>query len=305
MQTSDRLAGRSDQRKNFSIGLIGITDEEQRHLQGAFGRLSHRTITYRLVAIDASPEILLVNADAPPALAEWVRYREALRKAGDEARVPPSVVVSRERSFDTRHYQVRGPLIATRTLGVLDQLAMTEFDAEQELAFVPEAVRPRVLSAPPPAPPQLSADPAAPGALTAEPTHSPRRQHVPVSRNTSIRALVVDDSLPVRIQMQQALNPIASRIDFAENGEEAYELINRNDYDIIFLDVILPGMDGYEICKAVKAGRAAKTPVIMLTSASSPADRVKGQLAGCDTYLIKPVGHTLFQEVIEQYLQVR
>jgi twitching motility two-component system response regulator PilG len=297
MQTSDRPSSRSDQRKNFSIGLIGITAEEQRHLQGAFGRLSHRTITYRLVAIDASPEILLVNADAKPALAEWVRYREALRKVG-EARVPPSVVVSRERSFDTRHYQVRGPLIATRTLGVLDQLAMTEFDAEQELAFVPEAVRSRIPVAPPPQVPAESR------ASTAEPTHAPRRHHVPASRNVSIRALVVDDSLPVRIQMQQALNPIASRIDFAENGEEAHELINRNDYDIIFLDVILPGMDGYEICKAVKSGRAAKTPVIMLTSASSPADRVKGQLAGCDTYLIKPVGHALFQEVIEQYLQV-
>lgn len=300
MQASDRPNGRNDQRKNFSIGLIGITDEEQRHLQGAFGRLAHRTITYRLVAVAAGPEILLVNADDPPALAEWVRYREHLKQTDAGARVPPSVVVSRERSFNTRHYQVRGPLIATRTLGVLDQLAMIEFDAEQELAFVPEAVRSRA-SPLPPAP----ADAPEADVVAAQPVAAPRRPQGPASRNASIRALVVDDSLPVRIQMQQALNPIASRIDFAENGEEAYALINRNDYDIIFLDVILPGMDGYEICKAVKSGRAARTPVIMLTSASSPADRVKGQLAGCDTYLIKPVGHTLFQDVIEQYLQVR
>jgi len=78
--------------------------------------------------------------------------------------------------------------------------------------------------------------------------------------------------------------------------------VNENNYDIIFLDIILPGIDGYEVCKAIKEGKCKDTPVIMLTGNSSPADRIKGNLSGCDTYLIKPVGQVVFQEIINQYL---
>ncbi|MDZ7736476.1 MAG: response regulator [Gammaproteobacteria bacterium] len=71
---------------------------------------------------------------------------------------------------------------------------------------------------------------------------------------------MVDDSLPVRIQLDQALKAFAEKVDFAETGEEAFELINGNNYDLIFLDVILPGVDGYEICKVMKRGKAKDTP---------------------------------------------
>ncbi|MBI4005644.1 MAG: response regulator, partial [Gammaproteobacteria bacterium] len=64
-----------------------------------------------------------------------------------------------------------------------------------------------------------------------------------------------------------------------------------------------PGIDGYDICKIIKQDPAKrKIPVIMLTSNSSPADRVKGKLAGCDTYLIKPVQHAVFEEVVQECL---
>ena len=120
-----------------------------------------------------------------------------------------------------------------------------------------------------------------------------------------ISALVVDDSLPVRIQMKKALQSISKSVDFAETGEEAEKLITQKKYDIVFLDVILPGVDGYDICKTIKKNPLTKdTPVIMLTSNSSPADRMKGKMAGCDTYLIKPVRHDIFKEVIFEYLDI-
>jgi len=118
-----------------------------------------------------------------------------------------------------------------------------------------------------------------------------------------ITALVVDDSLPIRTQLKIALQNIASNVDFAENGNDAMQLIEKNKYDIVFLDVILPGIDGYDVCKKIKQDPTRrKTPVIMLTSSTSPADRVKGKLAGCDTYLIKPVQHAVFDEVVQECL---
>lgn len=114
--------------------------------------------------------------------------------------------------------------------------------------------------------------------------------------------LVVDDSLPVRIQMDQALKQFDADVDFAKTGEEAFDYINNNDYDVIFLDVVLPGVDGYEICKFIKEDKTKDTPVIMLTGNSSPQDKIKGKLVGCDTYLIKPVGKVVFREVMNQYL---
>ncbi len=104
--------------------------------------------------------------------------------------------------------------------------------------------------------------------------------------------------------MNEALKPFTSRVDLAETGEEALELINNNTYDIIFLDIVLPGVDGYEVCKTIKEGKGKNTPVILLTGNSSPADRIKGNLSGCDTYLIKPVSQMVFQDlIIGQYLK--
>lgn len=121
--------------------------------------------------------------------------------------------------------------------------------------------------------------------------------------------LVVDDSPTVRAQMEQLLKKLASikqvhmKVDVAEDGDRAMQKINSKDYDIVFLDVVLPGMDGYQICRAIKKNKATKrTPVVMLTSKSSPFDRIKGSLAGCDTYLAKPTNIETLFGVLEKYL---
>ena len=91
--------------------------------------------------------------------------------------------------------------------------------------------------------------------------------------------------------------------DSAQSGEEALKMLAKKSYDLIFLDIILPGADGYEVCKLIRRNQDTKRiPVIMLTSKSSPFDRIRGSLAGCSWYLTKPVEHVKFYEVIDKCL---
>lgn len=261
---------------NITVALIGIPVIEEKRLNAAFLHSQSRPTAYHPTAIENSPQILIVNADEPVALIKWRKYRNTLETAGRED--PPSVLVSKDREFKTKHYQVKRPLIASRAISILDQVTAKEFTVKQEMAILEQTATPA--------------------------TENPVIEKTAGAGRNKIAALVVDDSLPVRIQMDQALKPFMDRIDFAESGEETFGLLDTNEYQIIFLDVVLPGMDGYEVCKTIKQGKAKDTPIIMLTGNSTPADKIKGKLAGCDTYLIKPVGQTIFKEVVSQYLNL-
>lgn len=123
-------------------------------------------------------------------------------------------------------------------------------------------------------------------------------------RATEFHALVVDDSATVRRQLEQELGNFNIQSDSAETGERALELLSLREYDLIFLDVVLPGTDGYRVCKDIRANRATRlTPVIMLTSKSSTFDKVRGSLAGCTTYLTKPVDYALFREMLDRFVK--
>lgn len=105
----------------------------------------------------------------------------------------------------------------------------------------------------------------------------------------AIRILVVDDSFSVRQYMGHTipkLLPGKVEISFAESGEIAMQSIWDRPHDIVFLDVIMPGIDGYKVCKAIKQEQFAS--VIMLTSKKSPFDRVRGTMSGCDAFMTKP-----------------
>ena len=116
-------------------------------------------------------------------------------------------------------------------------------------------------------------------------------------------ALVVDDSPTVRKHIELGLASLGLTVHVAETGEEALDLLSTHQYDIVFLDVVLPGVDGYEVCKIIKKNKSTKhIPVIMLTGKSSTFDRIKGSLAGCDTYLTKPVEYSIFKSTVGKYL---
>ncbi len=118
----------------------------------------------------------------------------------------------------------------------------------------------------------------------------------------SLDVLVVDDSLPVRQYMEQKLPQLYSskvRMDFAASGEESARKVRKNVYDIIFLDVVMPGVDGYKVCKWIKANSVAH--VVMLTSKGSPFDKIRGAMSGCNAYLVKPPDDDSLKDILENY----
>ena len=137
---------------------------------------------------------------------------------------------------------------------------------------------------------------------TARPTPSAGQYEKPQADSV----LVVDDNVTVREFMKSKLASFNFNVDYAESGEEAIGLTGQKYYACIFLDVIMPGIDGYQVCKLIKSKRAApKTAVIMLTSKDSPFDKIRGSMSGCDAYLTKPVDEEKLLETIVKYLPNR
>jgi twitching motility two-component system response regulator PilG len=119
----------------------------------------------------------------------------------------------------------------------------------------------------------------------------------------NFRVLVVDDSIPMQKALAAEIKKMdhPSEIDFASSGEEALQYVEKNHYDFIFLDIIMPGIDGFETCTQMrKQSKLKKTPIIMLSAKTSPLDEVKGVMAGCTTYMTKPIVHEEFQKVIRR-----
>ncbi len=100
------------------------------------------------------------------------------------------------------------------------------------------------------------------------------------------RILVVDDEERIRRLLRMYLEKEGFRIDEAEDGESALTLAIAADYDLIVLDVMMPGMDGIEMCAKLRERKA--TPVLMLTAKGEEANRVSGFEAGADDYVVKP-----------------
>lgn len=126
---------------------------------------------------------------------------------------------------------------------------------------------------------------------------------IPPAAKPALRALVVDDSLTLRRLMDLTLRPIGMDLDFADNGEDAVALTKAKQYDIVFLDVMLPGIDGYRVCKAIKSDKRTKdTPVVMLTSMNSAFDKVRGIMAGTNVYLTKPLDRSQLIQAIDKCL---
>lgn len=104
------------------------------------------------------------------------------------------------------------------------------------------------------------------------------------------RVLVVDD-IPANVKLLEA-RLVAEYFDVvtAEDGFKALDICDQEQVDIILLDIMMPGMDGFEVCERLKANpKTAHIPVVMVTALDQPSDRVRGLKAGADDFLTKPV----------------
>src|SRR5215211_8197164 len=102
-----------------------------------------------------------------------------------------------------------------------------------------------------------------------------------------MRLLVVeDDGKLVRI-LQRGLEAEGYEVDVARTGPEALSHADAHEYDVVLLDLMLPGIDGFSVCQALRA-REPWVPVLMVTALTDIGDRIRGLDAGADDYLVKP-----------------
>lgn len=272
---SGQVSGRNKVRIDncFSVFLLGFSEYDQR-LFGSIAPLTKgRTRSYRL--IESSPgkaDIFIVNGDDEDAVQAWENQRH-------RARAIPAVIVSESSSQRRATVHLRRPLVLTRVISALDQVALEDLQFAPDLVIEDGAEVPQELN------------------------ETIKRMASHSQRGTTQRALVVDGCESVLKLMEIQLRISGMAGDFTASAGKAWEMLTKNKYDIVFLEATLPDVDGYRICKSIKSHQGLKhIPVVMLTGKASTVDRVRGKMAGCDAYLIKPVPHEALRKVIQRHL---
>ncbi|MFZ7113194.1 MAG: response regulator [Desulfatiglandales bacterium] len=102
--------------------------------------------------------------------------------------------------------------------------------------------------------------------------------------------LIVDDDEMVLMAIEELLKPEGYRIDAVSRGTEALKKLDDDKYDLVMLDVIMPEMDGFELCRRIREKEGLKEiPVVFLSAKSRDEDRVQGLDAGANLFLSKPI----------------
>jgi len=278
---------------SYLVDVIGFNETERLMLSSIFGLAARRDPSFlqREQGSAQRTDLYLVDADNEASMAEFMAIR---------GRVPAPAVLIGASDRNTGLPSLSRPLQWARVLQSFD-------DAIQDGAPLSTTVNEKTMvlqrtstgtAARTPAPgaaARTSPGAAAPAGRAVAPER-PRRPADAV--------LVVDDNATVRKFMETRLAPYGFNVDFAETGEQAVGLTGTKEYTCVFLDVVLPGIDGYQVCKLIKGNKQAvkRTAVVMLTSRSSPFDKLRGSLAGCDEYLTKPVDENHLLEVIAKFL---
>lgn len=258
--------------QRYQVGLCGMSPKDRRMLEIVLTRTTAKRHSFDVLAeaSDGRVDLALVDANNPLGLSLWQQLSQRWPRA-----VP--VYVSDDGRLGQGNYRLLRRMLLSQVGQVLDEAIGRELGSST--------------------------------ATTTEPSAAPTPAAAPQQPATAIgplRALVIDDSSTVRSQLDTALSRIGFKVDQAANADEAAAAIMRQHFDLVFLDVVMPGTDGYTFCRNVRANKNTKSlPVIMLTSRSSPFDRARGALAGCDTYLVKPIDLKTFHNAVDRVLMKR
>ncbi|MFZ2652935.1 MAG: response regulator [Burkholderiaceae bacterium] len=227
-----------------------------------------RPFGHALAEPDEAADLFVVAMDHAESVAQW---REA-----DPRALCPFVAAGRLPADMPGGVELPKPFLASRLLAAMDACAALAADARSAGT---RSARPDATTAAIAEPPALASQ----------------------ARGRSI--LLVDDSPTVRKQLELVLRSIDLQPHCTASGEEALFAVERYAFDLILLDVVLPGADGYQVCKTLKKNpRTRNIPIVMLTSKSSPFDKIRGSFAGCDSYLTKPLAQADFKAVVKKYL---
>lgn len=271
-----------------NICMLSLPDKDSATLERVIHFCSSRG--QNIQVSDADNASIVICADDPASLT-------AASQITDPARL---IVVSNDRECSLGDYQLTRPLLVTRVMRIMETvlnddspLSVPEISAPEstEPAIEVDQNSPHLTDSQAPVEDHVAIiDPAITTVEASEPVADVAMQY---------HALVVDDSAPIRKQLEIELKSTGIYCDFAESGEQALEKIVDTTYDLIFLDIMMPGIDGYEACGHIrKDARYKRTPVVMLSGKTSPMDEVEGVIAGASTYLTKPLIPEQFQQVM-------
>jgi twitching motility two-component system response regulator PilG len=215
--------------------------------------------------------ITLVDADDPTASQSWQASQNFRRGR-------PALLISRNATaLSQAPYTLSRANFAARLIKLLDQITIREFNFAPELVVSDSSV-------------------GIDDTITLLPKFEVAQRH------ETPRVLVVDDSLAVRTSMKALLELNGLQADLAADAHEALALLLAQRYSLIFLDVVMPGMDGYAACRQIKASDPHAPPVVMLTGRDSAFDKIRGIMAGCSRYLTKPIAVAALNKVVEEFL---
>ena len=278
----------ANEETGYLVDVIGFNETERLMLSSIFGLAARRDPSFlqRDPGSAQRTDLYLVDADNDGAMAEFTAIR---------GRVAAPAVLIGASDRNTGLPLLSRPLQWARVLQSFDDAIQGGAPApatENEKTMVLQRTSTGIGARTP-----------APGSAVA-PRPAARPAPAARPRGPADAVLVVDDNATVRKFMETRLAPYGFNVDFAETGEQAVGLTGTKEYTCVFLDVVLPGIDGYQVCKLIKGNKQAvkRTAVVMLTSRSSPFDKLRGSLAGCDEYLTKPVDENHLLEVIAKFL---
>jgi CheY-like chemotaxis protein len=309
----------------YKVTTAGLDLRDVRLIEIVFKHSQYNKYEFQLVPAEPAAEVDLLIANTVEALGldAIARLRMSKREVPVIAALPRGAVSSTRHAISIDRLTLQLLPILNRVIDIefnpqlgnaanlpTAQPAPQVQPSVQQSQAAPQQVQPapqQVQAAPQhlqqvqPAPPQAAAP-----APAAQPTQQAQPAPMPVSKSNLValpsalgpdgalmerlRVLVVDDSPTVRQQLAQAFNRMGIISEVAASAQEALARLAETSFNLALIDVVMPEMDGYKLTKEIKRNKACKQmPVIILTSKSSPFDLARGALAGCDTYLTKPV----------------
>ncbi|MBC7405475.1 MAG: response regulator [Cytophaga sp.] len=123
--------------------------------------------------------------------------------------------------------------------------------------------------------------------------------------NENLKIMVIDDSSTIRRSAEIFLGQVGYKVVLAEDGFDALAKINDSHPDLIFCDILMPRLDGYQTCALIKKSvKFRDTPVIMLSSKDGLFDRARGAMVGSDEYLTKPFTKDSLLKTVRNYTTI-
>jgi len=276
--------------REFCLDLCGIELKDRNVLKRILSITHGRTRSYSLFNPDVNEQadIIIVNADDSAAVEEWTRKYVGTNGISMVA----TVFASRHNVSNELYSNTALPFFPTRILNCLDEVTVKDLKYTPELRIEEPSEDSETVN-------QDLNNYSYKTELSKQEIETFIGSRSQIQNQNKKNVLIVDDSLPVRKALDMKLRLMNYDVQHASSGREALHSLQNGRFDFIFLDVVMPGIDGYEVCKLIKRNKLTKNiPVVMLTSRTSPFDKVKGRLAGCDSYLTKPVENEKFEKVV-------